>query len=51
MEIEPIEIGNGIIFVQNIFTIKQIDELDVLIESNFDEIDKENNKIKLEIKS
>jgi hypothetical protein len=52
MEIEPIEIGQGrIISVKNIFTIKQIDELDVLIESDFDEIDEENNKIKLEIKS
>ncbi|MCK9568127.1 matrixin family metalloprotease [Candidatus Pacearchaeota archaeon] len=52
MEIELIEIGKGrIISVQNIFTIKQIDELDVVIESDFDEIDEENNKIKLEIKS
>jgi len=52
MEIEPIEIGKGrIISVQNIFTIKQIDELDVVIESDFDEIDEKNNKIKLEIKS
>jgi hypothetical protein len=52
MEIEPVEIGRGrIISVKNIFTIKQIDELDVVIESDFDEIDEENNKIKLEIKS
>jgi len=52
MEIEPIEIGKGrIISVKNIFTIKQIDEIDVVIDSTFEEINKENNKIKLEIKN
>lgn len=52
MNIDAIEIGRGrVISIQNIFTIKQIDEIDVVIDSTFEEISKENNKIKLEIKN
>ncbi len=50
LDFEAIEIGSGrATFVKNVFTIKPIDEAEVVIETEFPEIDEE-NKIKLEIK-
>jgi hypothetical protein len=50
--IDIVEIGRGrTISIQNIFAIKPINEIDVVIDSTFEEISKENNKIKLEIKN
>ena len=50
INVEPIEFGKGrIISIKNIFTIKKISELELSINADFDEIDRENNKIKLEI--
>ena len=50
INVEQIEFGKGrIISIKNIFTIKKISELELSINADFDEIDRENNKIKLEI--
>ena len=50
LNFEAIEIGSGrATFVKNIFTMKPIDEIEIVIETDFPEIDEE-NKIKLEIK-
>ncbi len=50
--LESLEIGNGrIITIENIFVTQiSVSELELSINSNFNEINKGNNKIKLEIK-
>ncbi len=52
IELIPMQIGSGrIITIQNIFVSKiNVKELELEINNNFDEISKDNNKIKLEIK-
>lgn len=52
LDLEPINIGYGrIISLQNLWVPKSnVHELELIINYNFDEINKENNKIKLEIK-
>ena len=52
IELNPIRIGYGLtITLENIFVLKiNVNELKFLIESDFDELNKNNNKIKLEIK-
>jgi len=52
IELEPIEIGHGrIIVFTNLFTLKRnIDELKFFIDSDFPELDKDNNQVILEIK-
>lgn len=51
-DLEPIGIGRGrIISMKNIWVSQiNINELDLIVKTDFDEINKENNKIKLEIK-
>ena len=53
IELDPIRIGYGLtITLENIFILKiNVNELIFLIESDFDELNKNNNKIKLEIKN
>lgn len=48
----PLEIGTGrIIYSENIFISQlNVDEIELSIDSSFDEVDKTNNKIKLKIK-
>jgi len=52
IELDPISIGYGLtVTLENIFILKlNVNELIFLIESDFDELNKNNNKIKLEIK-
>jgi hypothetical protein len=52
IDLEPIGIGYGrIISLGNIWVSQiKVNELDLVIENNFNEINKENNKIKLEIR-
>ncbi len=52
ISLEPIEIGAGrIITIKNIFVTKiSVSELELSIDSSFNEISKDNNKINLEIK-
>jgi len=52
LEIEPIPIGSGrIITLSNIFVMQRnIKELELFIEYNFEELNKDNNRITLEIK-
>ncbi len=52
IELEALEIGHGrVIVLTNIFTLKRnIDELRFFIESGFEELDKANNIVTLEIK-
>ena len=53
IELNPIKIGYGLtISLENILVLKiNVNELKFLIESDFDELNKNNNKIKLEIKN
>ncbi len=52
IDLEPLEMGYGrFISMGNIFVSQiKVDELELVIDSNFNEINKENNKIKLKIK-
>jgi hypothetical protein len=52
IDLESFEIGSGrIITLENIFVTQvNIEELEIIINNNFNELNKENNKIKLEIK-
>ncbi len=52
IDLEPLEMGTGrIITINNVFVTKfSVSELELSIDSDFNEINKENNKIKLEIK-
>ena len=53
LNLEPIKVGEGkIIILENLFTGKvNIQELEFVIVSSFNELEEENNKIKLKIKS
>ena len=52
IELDPLEIGHGrIITLTNIFVLQRdIDELEFFINSDFEELNKDNNRITLEIK-
>lgn len=52
IDLEPVAIGYGAVLTLGNIWVSQlnVNELSIIIESNFNEINKENNKIKLEIK-
>ena len=52
INLEPLDIGKGkLISIQNIFVLEKTDLIELTINSSYEEISKENNKIKLEIKN
>jgi len=50
-DLSSIQMGSGIVTTGNIFIPQiNVEELELVINNNFNEISKDNNKIKLEIK-